>query len=76
MGTTLWWVGNAAVVLAVLPLTAYLAWRIIRALGTVQRAVVDIRASLTTVAGGVAPATSALSDLAHRCDRLTAKVPV
>lgn len=76
MGTTLWWAGNAVVVLGVLPLIAYLAWRIIRALGTVQRAVIDIRASLTTVAGGIAPATKALSDLAHRCDRLTAKVPL
>ena len=75
MGTVLWWIGNAVVVVAIFPLVAYLALRIIRALGTVQSAAEDIRASLQTVRGGVAPAMSALSDVAIRCEKLAGRVP-
>ena len=75
MGTLLWWLGNAIVVVAVLPLVAFLALRIIRALTTVRHAAEDIRASLRTVAGNVPTAMSALSDVATRCDRLGTQVP-
>jgi hypothetical protein len=70
MGTVLWWLGNAIVVVAVFPLVAFLALRIIRALTTVQAAAVDIRSSLSTVANSVPPAMTALSDVAARCERL------
>lgn len=75
MGTVLWWIGNAIVVVAVLPLVAFLALRIIRALVVVQSAAEDIRSSLGTVASSIPPAISALSDVASRCERLAARVP-
>lgn len=76
MGTVLWWVGNAVVLVAVLPLVAFLALRIIRALAVVQTAAEDIRASLGTVAGSVPPAMTALSSVADRCDGLAAAAAV
>ena len=71
MGNMLWWAGNAIVAVAVLPVVAFLALRIIRALRTVQTAAVDIRTSLQTVAGGIAPATRSLADVAARCEELS-----
>lgn len=76
MGTVLWWIGNAVVVVAVLPLVALLALRIIRALTTVQAAAVDIRRSLQVVAGGIPPAMHALSGVADRCELLSSRTPV
>ena len=70
MGTVLWWIGNGVVAVAVFPLVAFLALRIIKALGTTQQAAEDIRSSLATVAGNVAPSMTALSSVAARCERL------
>ena len=73
MGNMLWWAGNAIVAVAVLPVVVFLALRIIRALRTVQTAAVDIRASLQAMAGGIAPATRSLADVAARCEELSGR---
>ena len=75
MGTVLWWAGNVVVAVAVLPLVAYLALRIIRALSVVEAAATDIRCSLSTVATAVPPAMSSLADVAFRCERLADRQP-
>ena len=76
MGTALWWIGNAVVALVVLPLVAFLALRIIRALAVTYRAAADIRASLAEVAGGIPPAVGALASVATRCERLGERAAV
>ena len=70
MGTMLWWIGNGVVAVVVLPVVAFLALRIIRALQVVQAAAVDIRSSLQAVAGGIPPAVTALSAVAAPCERV------
>ena len=75
MGTVLWWAGNVLVLVAVLPVVAFLALRIIRALGVVEAAAMDIRSSLHTVATSVPPAVSALTAVAARIERLASRVP-
>jgi len=76
MGAVLWWAGNAVVALVVLPLVALLALRIIKALRVVYTAAVDIRASLSEVAGGIPPAVSALSAVATSFERLNERAAV
>lgn len=76
MGTLLWWIGNVVVAVVVLPLVAFLALRIIRALAVVYGAATDIRSSLAEVAGGIPPAVNALSSVASRCERLGERAPV
>lgn len=69
MGTVLWWAGNAIVAVVVLPVVAFLAVRIVKALNVVHAAAVDIRSSLQAVAGGIPPAVTALSAVAAACER-------
>jgi hypothetical protein len=74
MGTALWWAANAVVAVGVLPLVAFLALRIIRALRVVYGSAIDVRSALAAVAGAIPPAMTALGAAAERCESLSDRV--
>lgn len=69
MGTVLWWAGNAAVVVVVVPAVALLAVRILRALALVEAAARDIRQSVASVAAGSPALGDTLAGVAAACER-------
>ena len=66
---TLWWAGNALLLLA-LPVVLFEASKIIRSLQVVRGAARDIATSVHTVGATVPPAMAVLDRIAGRCRQL------
>jgi hypothetical protein len=70
----LWWVGNAILAFAALPIALALAFRIIRSLHAVTIAARDIAGSVDAVSAAVPPVMTTLSTVAGQCRRLESAV--
>lgn len=70
MGTLLWWVGNAVLAFVALPLVLAKSLRIIRSLGIVKAAALDIAASAETISSTAVPVMASVDRIARGCRQL------
>lgn len=70
MGTVLWWVGNAVLAFVALPLVVATSFRIIRSLGIVKAAALDIAASAEAISSTAVPVMASVDRIARGCREL------